>query len=73
VSKPAHEVTLTKGYWIDKDEVTNAASLRSSDAGGYTNQASGRPKGWSWLGGKKAASLPLHCQGDVAEASRGCA
>ena len=22
--QPAHEVTLTKGYWIDRDEVTNA-------------------------------------------------
>jgi len=70
--QPAHEVTLTKGYWIDKDEVTNAAFADFVDAGGYTNQALWSAEGWSWLGGKKAASLPLHCQGDVAEHPRMC-
>ena len=70
--QPAHEVTLTKGYWIDKDEVTNAAFAAFVDAGGYTNQALWSAEGWSWLGGKKASSLPLHCQGDVAEHPRMC-
>ena len=36
---PAHEVTLTHGYWIDKTEVTNAAFAAFVDAGGYANQA----------------------------------
>ena len=70
--QPAHEVTLTKGYWIDKDEVTNAAFAAFVDAGGYTNQALWSADGWSWLGGKKASSLPLHCQGDVPEQPRMC-
>ena len=70
--QPAHEVTLTKGYWIDRDEVTNAAFALFVDAGGYTNQALWSADGWSWLGGKKASSLPLHCQGDVAEHPRMC-
>jgi formylglycine-generating enzyme required for sulfatase activity len=70
--QPAHEVTLTKGYWIDKDEVTNAAFAAFVDAGGYTNQALWSADGWSWLGGKEASSLPLHCQGDVAEHPRMC-
>ncbi len=65
-------MTLTKGYWIDKDEVTNAAFAAFVDAGGYTNQALWSADGWSWLGGKKASSLPLHCHGDVAEQPRMC-
>ncbi len=70
--QPAHEVTLTKGYWIDRDEVTNAAFAAFVDAGGYTNQALWSTDGWAWLGGKKAASLPLQCQGDVGEHPRMC-
>jgi formylglycine-generating enzyme required for sulfatase activity len=70
--QPAHEVTLTTGYWIDKDEVTNAAFAAFVDAGGYTNQALWSPDGWTWLGGKDAAHLPLHCQGDVPEHPRMC-
>jgi formylglycine-generating enzyme required for sulfatase activity len=70
--QPAHEVTLTKGYWIDRDEVTNAAFAAFVDAGGYTNQALWSTDGWSWLGGKDAAHLPLHCQGDVADHPRMC-
>ena len=70
--QPAHEVTLTKGYWIDKDEVSNAAFAAFVDAGGYTNQALWSPDGWTWLGGKDATRLPLHCQGDVPEHPRMC-
>jgi formylglycine-generating enzyme required for sulfatase activity len=70
--QPAHDVTLTRGFWIDKYEVTNAAFAAFVDAGGYANQALWSAEGWSWLGGKKAASLPLRCQGDVAEHPRMC-
>ena len=70
--QPAHEVTLTKGYWIDRDEVTNQAFAAFVDAGGYTNQALWSPDGWAWLGGKDVARLPLHCQGDVPEQPRMC-
>ena len=37
--KPAHEVCLTKGYWIDQYEVTNAAFDAFVKDGGYTNAA----------------------------------
>ena len=70
--QPAHEVTLTKGYWIDRDEVTNQAFAAFVDAGGYQNRALWSPDGWTWLGGKDAARLPLHCQGDVPEQPRMC-
>jgi formylglycine-generating enzyme required for sulfatase activity len=70
--QPAHEVTLSKGYWIDRDEVTNQAFAAFVDAGGYTNQSLWSPEGWEWLSGKDATRLPLHCQGDVPEHPRMC-
>jgi formylglycine-generating enzyme required for sulfatase activity len=70
--QPPHMVTLTKGYWIDRDEVTNHAFAAFVDAGGYTNQALWSTDGWAWLGGKDASRLPLHCQGDVPEQPRMC-
>jgi formylglycine-generating enzyme required for sulfatase activity len=69
---PAHEVTLTSGFWIDKTEVTNAAFAAFVDTGGYTNQALWSDEGWAWLAGKDATRLPLHCQGDVPEHPRMC-
>ena len=70
--KPAHDVTLTHGYWIDRDEVTNAAFDAFVDAGGYATQAYWSEPGWKWLAGKDASRLPLHCQGDVPEHPRMC-
>lgn len=70
--QPAHKITLTNGYWIDRDEVTNRAFAAFVDAGGYTNRALWSPDGWAWLSGKDAARLPLHCQGDVPEHPRIC-
>lgn len=70
--QPAHKVTLTKGYWIDRDEVTNRAFAAFVDAGGYTNEAPWSSDGWAWLSTKDAARLPLHCQGDVPEHPRMC-
>jgi formylglycine-generating enzyme required for sulfatase activity len=70
--QPAHEVTLTKGYWIDKDEVTNAAFAAFVDAGGYANQSLWSADGLAWLRTKDASRLPLHCQGDVADHPRMC-
>src|SRR6187549_1477573 len=36
--QPQHEVCLSKGYWIDTYEVTNAAFQAFVDAGGYTDE-----------------------------------
>jgi formylglycine-generating enzyme required for sulfatase activity len=70
--QPAHEVTLSKGYWIDTTEVTNTAFAAFVDAGGYTNRSLWSDDGWAWLATKDAARLPLHCNGDVAEQPRTC-
>src|SRR3954471_11254753 len=69
---PAHEVTVSKGYWIDKTEVSNADFAAFVDAGGYANQALWSEAGWAWLATKKAARLPLHCNGDVPTQPRMC-
>ena len=69
---PAHKVTLTNGYWIDRDEVTNTAFKAFVEAGGYATRSYWSEDGWAWLGGKDAARLPLHCQGDVPEHPRMC-
>ena len=70
--QPAHGVTLTKGYWIDKFEVANEAFARFVDAGGYTTRAFWSDAGWAWLSGKDVARLPLRCTGDLAEQPRMC-
>jgi formylglycine-generating enzyme required for sulfatase activity len=69
---PAHMVTVSKGYWIDATEVSNADFAAFADAGGYTNRALWSDDGWAWLGTKDAARLPVHCNGDVATQPRMC-
>jgi formylglycine-generating enzyme required for sulfatase activity len=69
---PAHEVTLTRGYWLDRDEVTNAAFKAFVDAGGYTNRALWSEAGWRQLARATAIRLPLPCLGDVPEHPRMC-
>jgi formylglycine-generating enzyme required for sulfatase activity len=52
--QPAHKVTLTTGYWIDKYEVTNEAFARFVDAGGYTTRANWSDAGWDrWRRGRR--------------------
>ena len=71
--QPAHEVTLSKGYWIDRDEVTNEAFAAFVEAGGYTNQALWSPEGWAWLSGE---GRELACRSIARATSRsspGCA
>src|SRR6478735_4537812 len=41
-------------------------------AGGYRNQALWSDDGWTWLGGRDATRLPLHCNGDVPDQPRTC-
>jgi formylglycine-generating enzyme required for sulfatase activity len=69
---PAHRVTLSKGYWIDRDEVTNTAFKAFVDAGGYTTMAYWSEDGWVWLGERSNNGLPLHCQEDVPQNPRMC-
>ena len=69
---PAHDVRLTTGYWIDTDEVTNAAFAAFKDAGGYTNRALWSDAGWTWLGRRIVSQLPLTCLGDAPTLPRLC-
>ena len=69
---PDHKVTLSKGFWIDRNEVSNKDFAAFRAGGGYTNQALWSDDGWTWLGGRDAARLPLHCNGDVPEQPRTC-
>jgi formylglycine-generating enzyme required for sulfatase activity len=59
--QPAHEVRLTRGYWIDTTEVTVEAFAAFKAAGGYQDQASWSEKGWAWLQGMGAQPLPSPC------------
>ena len=70
--QPAHTVTLTQGYWIDRTEVTNAAFAAFVEAGGYTDEALWSAEGWKWLGRRDAAMLPASCPGDEPDLPRRC-
>lgn len=45
---PQREVCLTRGYWLDRFEVTNAAYQRFIDDGGYTKREYWSTEGWRW-------------------------
>jgi formylglycine-generating enzyme required for sulfatase activity len=58
---PAHEVHLTRGYWIDTTEVTVAAFAAFKEAGGYRDQGNWSVAGWRWLQSMGSATLPAGC------------
>jgi formylglycine-generating enzyme required for sulfatase activity len=62
--QPQHRVTLTKGYWIDRYEVTNGAFAAFVDAGGYKDRANWSAEGWTWLSGQPA-NVTRYCVGDL--------
>jgi formylglycine-generating enzyme required for sulfatase activity len=70
--QPAHDVTLSHGYWIDRTEVTNKAFAAFVAAGGYGTRALWSEPGWAWLAGQDVTRLPLPCEGDVPEGPRLC-
>ena len=59
--RPAHEVALSAGYWIDKTEVTNEAFQAFVDAGGYQERSLWSDAGWTWVSGLDATALPVAC------------
>ena len=69
---PAHEVALSRGYWIDRTEVTVADYKAFVDAGGYRDQASWSEKGWAWLQGMGTTPLPKACQEQAADEPQVC-
>lgn len=46
--QPAHDVCITRGYWLDRYEVTNAAYQRFIDEDGYTRRELWSEAGWAW-------------------------
>ncbi len=62
--QPQHEVCLTKGYWIDKYEVTVAAFRAFVEADGYTTQEYWSDNGWQWLQFQDIEKMPLQCVED---------
>jgi formylglycine-generating enzyme required for sulfatase activity len=58
---PAHEVRVTRGYWIDVTEVTNEAYQAFVDDGGYDDASVWSEEGRAWLEGMGPATLPRQC------------
>ncbi len=59
--QPEHEVRITRGYWIDKYEVTNAAFQAFVEGGGYLTEEYWSEEGWQWLGQQNIDRLPRQC------------
>jgi formylglycine-generating enzyme required for sulfatase activity len=59
--RPAHEVAISRGYWIDTTEVTVASFAEFKAAGGYDDQSLWSEKGWAWRERNVAAELPDPC------------
>ncbi len=70
--QPQHEVRITKGYWIDKTEVTNRAFRAFVDDGGYTHRVYWSAEGWEWLQGQLIEMLPMYCLGNAEENPVAC-
>ncbi len=69
---PAHDVHLTRGYWIDTTEVTVKAFAAFKAAGGYQDQSNWSAKGWTWLQGMGASPLPNACIEQQPDAPQVC-
>jgi formylglycine-generating enzyme required for sulfatase activity len=70
--QPQHTVRLTKGYWIDKYEVTNKAFQAFIGDGGYTNRAYWSEAGWAWLSQQVAGQWPKFCLGNLPDNPVAC-
>jgi formylglycine-generating enzyme required for sulfatase activity len=69
---PAHDVTLSSGFWIDRDEVTNTAFAAFAEAGGYTTRELWSDEGWAWVGERDVSRLPRRCPGDAPDVPQRC-
>jgi len=63
--QPQHEVCLTKGYWMDQYEVTNADFAAFVADGGYTKTEYWSEKGAAWLNSQIVSRLPVSCEDDA--------
>jgi formylglycine-generating enzyme required for sulfatase activity len=70
--QPRHEVTLTRGYWIDRFEVTNDSFAEFREADGYRTRAYWSADGWAWLENQFVDQLPRYCQGNLPDNPVAC-
>lgn len=70
--KPAHEVEITTGFWLDQYEVTNAAFAAFVEAGGYRDPAWWSEAGLKWLEGQRVDRLPVVCRNPQPDQPRVC-
>ena len=70
--RPQHEVALSKGYWIDKTEVTNVAYQAFVDDGGYATATWWSEDGQAWLADQDVNALPRTCGEPGADHPRVC-
>ncbi|HJP87860.1 MAG TPA: SUMF1/EgtB/PvdO family nonheme iron enzyme [Candidatus Limnocylindrales bacterium] len=59
--RPAHEVNLSRGYWIDTTEVTVASFTEFKNAGGYDDESLWSAEGWQWRKRQGTKALPDPC------------
>ena len=67
---PEHTVMITKGFWIDRTEVTNASFDAFVEAGGYSDRRWWSEEGWAWR--QRQGELPVRCVEPVADHPRVC-
>ncbi len=70
--QPAHDVTITTGFWIDRLEVTNAAFAAFVAGDGYTTQAYWSDDGWEWVSRRDPDRLPADCATSDDDHPRAC-
>ncbi len=59
--QPAHQVTISNGFWLDAYEVTHEAYQRFVDDGGYTKNELWDEAGLKWLARQNVKNLPVKC------------
>jgi len=64
--RPAHAVEITRGFWLDRTEVTVRAFAAFVADGGYERRTLWSDAGWAWLAARGAEGLPLECLEDGA-------
>jgi formylglycine-generating enzyme required for sulfatase activity len=60
--QPAHEVTISINFWIDREEVTNAAYEDFVAADGYQDPQHWSADGWAWRS-QQSGAIPRDCGG----------
>jgi len=69
---PAHEVEISRGFWIDSREVSNAEFAAFVADGGYSRRELWSDAGWAWLAAQPAGSRPAPCEADAPDQPRAC-